>query len=265
VINPIKDEEGVILKFVSIQAEITNTKKKSLDNLSKLQSISRTNAVIEFSMDGKILEANDLFYKVTGFHSEKIVGKSYEVLIPEEDKNKPQHTIMWQNILLGQAFTGEFRYIDSNNKVQWLSGTYNPIFDVTGKAEKILMLAQFVTQDKEKMYDLQETIVALKSCFPMAELNTDMTFKSANDLFLAELGIKRLELKKIQSKDVLSAGSYDKLKQHQFNNIEQADHFELEIQNRNGAIKRFASTVIKVNGNAEYHRRSLLILKNNLS
>lgn len=96
-INPIKNEGGVVQKFVSIQAEITATKKIALDNLSKLQSISRTNAVIEFSMDGKILEANDLFYKVTGFQCEQIVGKSFEVLIPEDDKTKPQHTIMWQS------------------------------------------------------------------------------------------------------------------------------------------------------------------------
>jgi PAS domain S-box-containing protein len=265
VINPIKDEHGVVQKFVSIQAEITNTKKNSLDNLSKLQSISRTNAVIEFDMEGKILEANDLFYKVTGFQNEQIVGRSFEVLIPEEDKTKPQHTIMWQNILLGQAFTGEFRYIDATNKVQWLSGTYNPIFDVTGKVEKILMLAQFVTQDKEKMQELQETITALKSGFPMAELNADMTFKSANDLFLAELGIKRLELKKVQPKDVLSAASFKQIMQHQCSSVEQPEHFDLNLQSKNGNTKRFSATIIKVNGNTERQRRSLLLLKNNVS
>ncbi|NOS91982.1 MAG: PAS domain-containing protein [Cyclobacteriaceae bacterium] len=265
VINPIKDEHGVVQKFVSIQAEITNTKKSALDNLSKLQSISRTNAVIEFNMEGRILEANDLFYKVTGFQNEQIVGKSFEVLIPEEDKTKPQHTIMWQNILLGQAFTGEFRYIDANNKVQWLSGTYNPIFDVTGKAEKILMLAQFVTQDKEKMHDMQETITALKTGFPMAELNADMTFKSANELFLTELGIKRLELKKVQPKEVLSADSFSHITKYLCGTDEQPNHFELDLQGKNGAIKRFGTTVIKVNGSTDRQRKSLLVLKNNLS
>jgi methyl-accepting chemotaxis protein len=265
VINPIKDEHGVVQKFVSIQAEITKTKKSALDNLSKLQSISRTNAVIEFSMEGRILEANDLFYKVTGFQSEQIVGKSFEVLIPEEDKTKPQHTIMWQNILLGQAFTGEFRYIDANNKVQWLSGTYNPIFDVTGNAEKILMLAQFVTQDKEKMHDMQETITALKTGFPMVELNADMTFKSANELFLTELGIKRLELKKVQPKEVLSADSFKHITQYLCGTEEQPNHFELDLQSKNGAIKRFDTTVIKVNGSTDRQRKSLLVLKNNLS
>lgn len=265
VINPIKDADGVILKFVSIQAEITNTKKKSLDNLSKLQSISRTNAVIEFSMEGRILEANDLFYKVTGFLGEQIVGKSYEVLIPEEDKTKPQHTIMWQNILLGQAFTGEFRYIDAANKVQWLSGTYNPVFDVTGKAEKILMLAQFVTQDKEKMHDMQETITALKTGFPMAELNADLTFKSANDLFLTEMGIKRLELKRIQPKEVLSANSFNQITQYLCATDEQPNHFDLDLQGKNGASKRFNATMIKVTGTSDRQRRSLLILKNYIS
>ncbi len=264
VINPIKDEHGVVKKFVSIQAEITNTKKISLDNLSKFQSISRTNAVIEFNMDGKILEANDLFYKVTGFQSEQIVGKSFEVLIPEEDKTKPQHAIMWQNILLGQAFTGEFRYIDAANKVQWLSGTYNPIFDITGKAEKMLMLAQFVTQDREKMHDMQETITALKSGFPMAELTADMTFKSANDLFLKELGIKRLELKDVQPKNVLSAASFKQITQYQCSSVEQADHFDIDLQNKNGGAARFSATLIKVNGNRDRQHRSLFILKNKL-
>ena len=158
-------------------------------------------------MEGKILEANDLFYKVTGFSEDKIVGNSYSILIPEDERNKPQNAVMWESILMGQSFTGEFQFVDAAGKRLWLSGTYNPVFNLTGKAERILMLGQFVTQDKEKVQELQETITALKSCFPMVEVNDNLALKSANDLFLTELGMKRLELKKVLLGDILSTTS----------------------------------------------------------
>ncbi|NER81896.1 MAG: PAS domain-containing protein, partial [Leptolyngbya sp. SIO1D8] len=46
VINPIFDEDGKVDKFISIQADITETKIKSLDYAYKLEAISRSNAVI---------------------------------------------------------------------------------------------------------------------------------------------------------------------------------------------------------------------------
>ncbi len=264
-VNPVRDLQGIVQKYISVQTDITETKKNALDNLSKLQSISRTNAVIEFNMNGMILEANDLFYKVTGFSKGMIVGKSYQVLIPELERDKAQNTIMWENILLGQAFTGDFQYLDAKENVQWISGTYNPIFDLTGSIEKILMLGQFVTQHKEKVQELQDTIAAIKNCFPVVEINSDMTFKGANDLFLTELGVKRIELKKVSVKDILANGSYKRMEQCLMRDQDQPDTLELDILNKNGVSRRFNSSLVKINGAGLSSKKSILILRNPLS
>ena len=262
VINPVRDADDKIQKFISIQANITETKKNSLDNLARLQSISRTNAVVEFGIDGKILDANDLFYKISGFSKERLAGRTIDCLIPQEDINKPQHLVMWQNILLGHAFSGEFRYIDSNNKIQWLSGTYNPIFDLSGRLERILMLGQFVTQDKEKVHDLQETIVAIKSCFPIVEINPDLSLKSANELFLELLGIKRLELRNKALKDVISNHSFAVLEHYLTDDEKQHEHIDLELLNKNDQVIRYNAKLIKFHGDINQPQRCLLILLN---
>src|SRR5690606_19308571 len=101
--------------------------------------------------------------KVTGYSKETLIGRSYRVLIPDDPKDQSQNDMMWQSILTGQAFTGEFRFMDNGNKIQWLSGTYNPVNNISGAVEKILMVGQFVTQDKEKVQDLQDMLSSIKN------------------------------------------------------------------------------------------------------
>jgi PAS domain S-box-containing protein len=258
VINPIRNDQGKVEKFVSIQAEISDTKRKALDNEARLLSISKTNAVIEFNRSGQIVSVNDLFLKVTGFN-DALLGKMFEWLLPEEERDKPQTKLMWENILMGQSFVGEFKYRSASDKVQWLSGTYNPVYDIIGNLDRILMVGQFVTQDKEKVQDLQEVVATVKSCFPMAEFNYDMTFKSANDLFLGVLGVKRLELKRLHLNEVVSTRSLEQIKKYLDNPTEHPESIEIEI-NRKEQLAVHRSRVAKINGQAQ--RKGVIILQN---
>jgi methyl-accepting chemotaxis protein len=259
VVNPIKDNTGRIIKYVSIQSNITDTKKASLENSAKLESIARANAMLEFDAEGCILGGNDLFYKVTGYQHDMLVGKSYKILFPSNTKDFEQTELMWANILLGQVFSGEFKMADCRGDIQWLSGNYNPVYGIDGKIEKIIMLAQFTTQAKEKVIELQDTIQTIKNCYPMVELDENLGFKNANELFLSISGIKRFDLKRTRTNEVFPGASFDKIKHYFHTENENPANIDLLLLERGGQAKQLVATVTKLKS-AQYVNRGLIIV-----
>ena len=206
-INPVRNNQGQIERFVSIQSDVTNIKEQTLDYNYKLEAIAKSNAVVEFSRTGDIIEANSIFLEVTGYEPEEIIGKSFHCLLPEEELDKPQTHMMWDNLKDGTFFSGEFRQQSKEGQELWMSGTYNPIFDLEGNLQKIIMFAQFTTREKEKQQELNSLVQALNNAVLTVEMDASGNLKKANQQFLKELGYKRLEISRMQLQDILSPES----------------------------------------------------------
>jgi len=251
-------EEELRQNMEELSAAQEQMKRKQVEIDTVLSSLS----TIELDLDGMVIQANPVFLGITGYNLADIKGKSYKSLIPQNGNDSSQYDMMWSSILTGHSFSGEFRIVNKSQKEMWIAGNFSPILGDEGKPYKIMVISLFTTQDKEKLLELQEMVLAIKECFPIAEINPDLTFKTANDLFLTELGIKRIELKKVLPKDVLRNGSYYELKRYLVNNLDLPDNIEMEIQNRNGMVKRFNSTLMKINNNGNQQKKGLLILRN---
>lgn len=193
-INPVRNEAGKIEKYVSIQTDVTEIKETTLDYTGKLEAIGRSNAFVEFDTEGNVVEANPIFLNVTGYKNEELQGKPYEFLLPESEKGKPQVQMMWDNLKAGTFFSGEFIQKSKEGKDLWLNGTFNPIFDLENKLQKILMFAQFTTHEKEKHNELSAMLEALNSSVMTLEMDASGALKKGNALFLQTFGYKRSEI-----------------------------------------------------------------------
>ncbi len=206
-VNPIKNEEGDIEKFISIQANVTETKEQSLDYSYKLEAISRTNAIVEFDAQGTIVDANEIFLNVAGYEKEKLLGRNYWYLLPEDEAQKPQTQMMWENLKTGTPFSGEFKQKSKAGKELWLNGTFNPISDLEGNLRKIMMFAQFTTHEKEKQNDLAGMIQVFTNAVITLDMDLEGHLKKANPLFLQRFGYKRREIAKMKLEDLVPADS----------------------------------------------------------
>lgn len=202
-INPVRDEAGNIEKFISIQADVTKIKEKTLDYTYKLEAISRSNAVVEFDAQGNILGANDLYLNITGHEIEELLGKKYFYLLPETEVNQPQTQLMWDNLKSGTFFSGEFKQRSKEGKELWLSGTFNPIFDLENKLRRIMMFAQFTTHEKEKQNDLSGMLHAFTNTIMTFEMTLEGSIKKANAPFLQRVGYKRREIARLKLADLV--------------------------------------------------------------
>ncbi len=182
------------------QEELSNTIKEAERSQRELKSylsgIDNTIASAEFGLDGKIKGANEIFLKVSGYTMQEILHKNYDLLMGEDSSIK----MMWENLSLGKFFSGEFKMKNKIGKELWLTGTFNPITIEGTVPEKIMMFAQFSTQEKEKLNDLTSMVHALKATLPVIEFNHDFACKIANDKALKLFEVSRLQLR---SKTVL--------------------------------------------------------------
>ncbi|MEK6482252.1 PAS domain S-box protein [Catalinimonas sp. 4WD22] len=212
-INPVRNEAGKIEKYVSIQTDVTEIKETTLDYTGKLEAIGRSNAFVEFDPEGKVVEANSIYLNVTGYNNEELQGKTYEYLLPESEKGKPQVQMMWDNLKAGTFFSGEFIQKSKDGRNLWLNGTFNPIFDLENKLQKILMFAQFNTHEKEKYNELSAMLEALNSSVMTLEMDPSGALKKGNALFLQTFGYKRSEISRKNISEITknSEGLHDLL------------------------------------------------------
>ena len=204
--NPVCNEAGEVDRFVTMQPDVTKIKEDTLDYTYKLEAISKSNAVVEFDSRGFVVDANSMYLEITGYQKEELVGRLYSHLIPKSEMEKPQTQMMWENLKAGTFFSGEFKQKSKQGKELWLSGTFNPIFDLDNQLQKIMMFAQFTTREKETQQELMGTIQALMNAVMTIEMDVDGNLKKANARFLEAFGYKRLEIARKTLSDILAEG-----------------------------------------------------------
>jgi len=73
--NPIPDQDGKPYKVVQYSTEITAQKLANADYAGQIAAIGKSQAVIEFNMDGTISNANDNFLRVLGYSLDEVKSR----------------------------------------------------------------------------------------------------------------------------------------------------------------------------------------------
>ncbi len=100
---------------------------KSQEGQQIVNALSLSMAVIEFSIDGKILTANDNFLKTMGFSLEEIVGRHHSIFVPREISNGEEYRKFWEQIRSGKFSSGAVPRVRKNGEMIWLEATYTDL------------------------------------------------------------------------------------------------------------------------------------------
>ncbi|WP_166820383.1 methyl-accepting chemotaxis protein [Thalassoroseus pseudoceratinae] len=119
--------------------------EKTVDLEGQIEAVSRTQAVIQFDLDGTILTANDNFLSVLGYRLNEIQGQHHEMFVDQAYRVSAEYRQFWERLRNGESFAGEFKRITKAGEVIWISASYNPIHDATGKLCKVVKFATDVT------------------------------------------------------------------------------------------------------------------------
>jgi methyl-accepting chemotaxis protein len=143
--NPVIGSGGRVIKVVKVAADVTEAKLRAAENAGKLDAISRAQAVIEFSLDGKVITANENFLSALGYRLEEIQGQHHSLFVDPAYARSPEYEAFWAKLRNGEYVAAEFKRIGKGGKEVWIQASYNPIFDLNKKVTKVVKFATDVT------------------------------------------------------------------------------------------------------------------------
>jgi len=193
--NPILDLDGKPVKVVKFATDVTEQKLKNADYAGQIDAIGKSQAVIEFQMDGTILAANDHFLKALGYSLEEIKGRHHSIFVEESFRQSPAYRDFWAALNRGEYQAAEYKRIGKGGKEVWIQASYNPILDLNGKPFKVVKFATDVTEQKLKNADSAGQIAAIGKSQAVIEFEMNGTIRTANDNFLKVLGYTLDEVK----------------------------------------------------------------------
>jgi methyl-accepting chemotaxis protein len=115
------------------------------DYAGQVAAIHKSQAVIEFNMDGTILTANDNFLNAMGYSLDEIKGRHHSMFVDDQYRRSADYKEFWAKLNRGEYQSGEFRRTGKGNREVWIQATYNPILDLHGKLFKVVKYATDVT------------------------------------------------------------------------------------------------------------------------
>jgi len=126
-------------------------KRSSKEDTALVAAISRTQHLVEFGVDGKLLWANDQFLKSMGYDLAEVKGKAHSMFCEAEFAQSPEYTQFWEKLRHGEATGKEYRYVGKGGKEVWVVASFNPILGTNGKPQKIVMFAVEVTESRVEL------------------------------------------------------------------------------------------------------------------
>jgi methyl-accepting chemotaxis protein len=163
--NPIFDKSGRPYKVIKFATDVTKQKIEYADLLGKAEAISRSQAVIEFNLDGTIITANDNFLNTLGYRLEEIKGKHHSMFVAAEEKSSHDYRIFWENLNRGEFQAAQYKRLGKGGKEVWIEASYNPILDLNGKPVKVVKFATDITQRKKDnaalVFDVMQMVASV--------------------------------------------------------------------------------------------------------
>ncbi|ARS53299.1 chemotaxis protein [Kushneria konosiri] len=186
--NPILDAVGRPYKVVKFATDITTRKLTNAEFEGKVNAISHAQAVIEFDLEGHILDANANFLSAIGYRIDDIRGQHHRMFCDPADVSSDDYHHFWDELNRGKTMSGEFRRIGRNGREVWLQATYNPILDMDGRPFKVVKFATDITTRKRESAELEGRLKAIDRAQAVIEFDLKGNILAANQNFLHTMG-----------------------------------------------------------------------------
>ncbi|MDJ0387115.1 PAS domain-containing methyl-accepting chemotaxis protein [Roseomonas sp. E05] len=163
-------------------------------NRAILHAATRSLAVIEFALDGTILDANDNFLRAMGYTLPEIRGRKHAIFVDPAQAASAEYRVFWEELRQGRHKVAEFRRLAKGGREVWIQASYTPILDRGGKPVGVAKFAMDVTQAKLQAISDQAQVASICKSQAVIRYAMDGTIKDANELFLKAAGYSNEEI-----------------------------------------------------------------------
>ncbi len=164
------------------------------DAQARIDAIGRSQAMIEFNLDGTIITANKNFLDALGYRLDEIQGKHHSMFVPADQRDSAEYKAFWAALNRGEYQAREFKRIAKDGREVWIEASYNPVLDGNGKTVMVAKIATDITAKKIRSMTDASKIAAIGRAQAVIEFRLDGTIVSANENFCKALGYSLSEI-----------------------------------------------------------------------
>ena len=168
--------------------------KSTFEMLSTLNALDKSQATIEFSMDGTILTANRNFLGAMGYSLEEIRGQHHRMFVTPDFARSQEYQQFWASLNTGEFQMARYKRLAKGGREIWIQASYNPLLDRNGKPFKVIKYATDITKEVMKSAEDEGQIEAIGKAQAVIHFNMDGTIQWANKNFLDALGYSLSEI-----------------------------------------------------------------------
>ena len=164
--NPVFDQNGKPFKVVKFATDVTAQKLRNADLAGQIAAIGKSQAVIEFELDGTVINANDNFLQALGYTLSEIKGRNHSMFVDPSERDSQAYRNFWAALNRGEYQAAEYKRIGKGGREVWIQASYNPILDLNGRPFKVVKYATDVTRQvlvrmgNERVRGMMESVAA---------------------------------------------------------------------------------------------------------
>ncbi|MBW4329650.1 PAS domain-containing methyl-accepting chemotaxis protein [Stakelama sp. CBK3Z-3] len=148
-VNPILDLCGKPYKLVTYAMDVTEDKLLSIETENRLDAIERSQATIEFDLDGNVLTANANFLAVMGYTLREIVGQHHSMFCMPDYLKSKEYGEFWRLLNAGETHSGRFHRLGKYGRDVYIQASYSPIYDLSGNPVRVIKHAYDISNQVE--------------------------------------------------------------------------------------------------------------------
>lgn len=157
---------------------------------AKLAAISRSMAMIEFTPDGTILDANERFCQAMGYSAEELRGKHHRLFCDPGYAKSAEYQQLWRELGQGKAISGTFERIDKAGREVWLEASYMPVLDEQRQVTSVIKVASDISQRVMEEHESESLLKAISRSMAVIEFTPQGRVIKANQNFLDTMGYR---------------------------------------------------------------------------
>ncbi|UXI02022.1 PAS domain-containing methyl-accepting chemotaxis protein [Photobacterium sp. TY1-4] len=187
ILQPIVESDAIIRHIHIYASELTRTITTSREQEDLIKALHRSTAVIEFNLDGTIVDANENFLASMGYQKSQIIGQHHRMFCETSDAKSLAYEAFWQKLGRGEFVSDRFKRIDSYGNTVWLEASYNPIYNAHGELYKVVKFATVITDQV-----VRENVIA-EAAGIAHEVSTETGLQTSQGMEVIEATIHKVE------------------------------------------------------------------------
>jgi methyl-accepting chemotaxis protein len=156
--NPIMSPDGKPCKIIKFASDISRERLLQTETRGKMEALNRSQAIIEFDLQGNILHANSNFLRSLGYTETEVIGKHHSMFCEQQYVHSADYRNFWADLGEGKFKSDRYKRLAKHGAEVWIQATYNPILDRHGRAYKIVKFAVDVTEQVKLEQAIHEKI-----------------------------------------------------------------------------------------------------------